>query len=414
MIILFKRIIFKLLDSFVNINNSATLQVDNANNNDKPILWCFCSTIGELNACKTLISHYESKYQLVLFSDRKVYVESYLKSFPNAIVVTLTGRQNEIKQIIKQFTPKNVLVCEIPLRLHDAPCRLTFELLYKAKINGAHISLVNGWLYQYKPACRQDAIERTLFDKDYLNLFDVITVQTDSVKSEIEKIIGKKKNIHVTGNMKFDALQDTSFVIKDELSRELLIQYQESQSPILVAGCVSQFSEYDLVIDAYTQAREQQPNLKLILAPRHPENDEHMSYILKKLTNTTIPFHFKTELFSKELKLPEILVLNTVGELKAFYSIASHCYVGKNHNILEPLAFGKAIAVLDQWETSYPSYPVYQATLAAALINEVYSSNDLAQWLASLSSKPIKTKLSFNKLSGATSENSKLLGIKFV
>ena len=404
MIILFKRIIFKLLDSFVNKNNSPILQVDNANNNNKPILWCFCSTIGELNACKTLISHYESKYQLVLFSDRKVYVDSYLKLFPNAIVVTLTGRQNEIKPIIKQFPPKNVLVCEIPLRLHDAPCRLSFELLFQAKKAGASLFLVNGWLYHYKPSCRQDAIERKLFDKDYVNLFDIITVQTQAIKHEIENLTGIKSNIHVTGNMKFDALSDHSFVIKDDISAQLIKLYQQTDSTIFVAGCVSQFSEYDLVIDAYLQAKKQNDELKLVFVPRHPENDKHLQYIKSRFKAETFSVNFKSSIADLPDALPDVLVIDTFGELKSFYSISTICYVGKNHNILEPLTFKKPVVVLNNWEQSYPSYPVYKAVMDLSLITEITSSNELSHELLDCNNI-IKNLSMLDNLCGATSRN---------
>ena len=409
MILKIKRSLFKLLDSVVNKQTNKTLKIANDLNNSDLYYWCFCTTIGELNACKSLIKEIPEKYQLVLFTDRDIYEESYLKAFPQAIVITLDGGLAECQSIASKFPPSKVLVCEIPIRLHDAPCRLSFELLYLAKKLNAPIHLVNGWLYHYSPSCKQDAFERYLFDVDYLNLFDLITVQTNEVKEEIESIIGKSKKLHVTGNMKFDALSDKSFIFKDHISERLLELYKDCEDPIFIAGCVSQFWEYDLVLNAYKQAIETLPNLKLIIAPRHPENTEHMAYLTTKLAEVTKQGQLKSEIKNQPEVLDSVLVLNTVGELKAYYSIADLCYVGKNHNVLEPLAFNKPIAVKDDWEKTYPSYPVYRATLSAKLICEVKDSTQLYEWIEKSSPMFSFSNNTLDTLTGATNLNIKHL-----
>jgi 3-deoxy-D-manno-octulosonic-acid transferase len=55
-----------------------------------------------------------------------------------------------------------------------------------------------------------------------------------------------------------------------------------------------------------------------------------------------------------------VLILDTIGELRDFYAASTVCYVGVNHNILEPLAFGKPVTVSPGWEATFPSYPVYE------------------------------------------------------
>jgi 3-deoxy-D-manno-octulosonic-acid transferase len=73
-----------------------------------------------------------------------------------------------------------------------------------------------------------------------------------------------------------------------------------------------------------------------------------------------------------------VIVLDTMGELKDFYALATLTYVGPNHNVLEPLAFDKPVFVLPGWEPGYPSFPVYRLLLAQDAIIEVSGPAQLA------------------------------------
>ena len=73
------------------------------------------------------------------------------------------------------------------------------------------------------------------------------------------------------------------------------------------------------------------------------------------------------------------MVLDTFGELPAAYEAAHVCYVGRNHNVLEPLAFGKPVVIPGGWEPAYPSYPVYRITCNAGLVTEARTTAQLTE-----------------------------------
>jgi 3-deoxy-D-manno-octulosonic-acid transferase len=77
-----------------------------------------------------------------------------------------------------------------------------------------------------------------------------------------------------------------------------------------------------------------------------------------------------------------VLVLDTMGELGECYAGATWAFVGTDHNVLEPLAYGRPVFVSGQWQTVYPSYPVYREALAQGLIVHVERIEQLGQvWL---------------------------------
>ena len=98
------------------------------------------------------------------------------------------------------------MVAEIPCWPSDAPCRFSFAFLLAAKQSGAAAVLVNGWLYHYATASRMDAIERRLFQGDYLRAFDAIGAQTEETRRHLIAAGAHAGRVAVTGNIKFDAV----------------------------------------------------------------------------------------------------------------------------------------------------------------------------------------------------------------
>ena len=76
------------------------------------------------------------------------------------------------------------------------------------------------------------------------------------------------------------------------------------------------------------------------------------------------------------------MVLDTMGELRDFYAAATVAHVGVDHNVLEPLAFGKPVTVKPGWNTTYPSYPVYRVLMDSKALLEADNAAPLAgHWL---------------------------------
>lgn len=340
-------------------------------------LWVFCSTIGELNACRPFIDYLSKKpQQLVLLTDRDCYKKSYLKHYPDAIVVELTGEIDDCKYLCKNLQPSLLVVCEIPCALHDAPCRFSYSLLRAIKNTNKPAYLINGWLYGYKPASRMDTIEKKLFDRDYIASFDKITVQTEHVRDSLIAKGADPDKISVTGNMKFDSIINERPIVHDAETTDIIDSLINTKKPVFVAGCITDLSEFSQLLGLFNNLKNKHQDLIAVFAPRHPENQVLMKNINSILIESELTFRYKSKMESAGIENIDLIILDTIGELKAFFYSGDLCYMGKNHNILEPLSFCKPVFTINGWESTYPSYPVYQVAAEKELI---YCCNDYSE-----------------------------------
>ncbi len=327
-------------------------------------LWVFASTIGELNAVEPLLRRLDARrgaLTLVLITDHAHYRDSYQSRYPHAVVCFTRGAGRDARQLAQHYPPRLLAVAEIPCLPADAPCRFSAAFVLEAKRRSAAAVVLNGWLYGYTPACRMDAIERRLFERDYLRAFDVICVQTDAMRDGLVHAGADARRIAVTGNIKFDAMQRSGWQVAQARSPRLLQNLLDTGRPVVVAGCVTELAEQEMVLGAFAELLPQHTHAVLVLAPRHPEVGERMAALSELLTRHHRRFVFRSKVADGALPAAtDCLVLDTMGDLRDFYAAATAAHVGVDHNVLEPLGFGRPVTVLPGWNTTYPSYPVYR------------------------------------------------------
>jgi 3-deoxy-D-manno-octulosonic-acid transferase len=141
--------------------------------------------------------------------------------------------------------------------------------------------------------------------------------------------------IRVTGNMKYDL--PTPAVDPEGLRRRLGLP---PGRPVFVAGSTAR-GEDAVVVEAFTIARSRHPELLLVIAPRHPERCDEVTQIVRTAGYEVEP------LSSSDGTPPrDVLLVDTIGQLKEIYSIAAAAFVGGSlvprggHNVLEPAAVG--------------------------------------------------------------------------
>ena len=168
------------------------------------------------------------------------------------------------------------------------------------------------------------------------------------VDAERLKAIGcAAERISVAGNLKFDvraAQESEATRLLKELGQGLRF---------VVAGSTLDDEEVSL-LSAWTKLTATQPDLALVLAPRHPERFEAVGDVLDC---SAIPWVGRSEWKGKtaeplnSLRSGQIVLLDTIGELASVYSLASVAFVGGSlvpaggHNPLEPAQFGVPIVM---------------------------------------------------------------------
>jgi 3-deoxy-D-manno-octulosonic-acid transferase len=151
----------------------------------------------------------------------------------------------------------------------------------------------------------------------------------------ISRIGAEKMNIKVLGNFKFDM----------EMAGAVPDWARSMGGPIVVAGSTHK-GEEELILAAFAENKKFSPELRLILAPRHPERFEEVADMLKK---SGIPYMKRTEVKDLNISGVSVILLDTVGELSSVYAAADIAIMGKSfegvggQNPLEPAYWGKPI-----------------------------------------------------------------------
>jgi 3-deoxy-D-manno-octulosonic-acid transferase len=159
-------------------------------------------------------------------------------------------------------------------------------------------------------------------------------------KQDCDKLISLGANPETTeimGNLKFD-------IKKPDISN--LNFKKNPQDKIILAGS-THTGEDEIVLEVFKELKQEIPDLKLIIAPRHPERNEKV-FELAKNKDFDIIKRSKNSTCLPAI-LPSCLLLDTMGELGKLYSICDIAFIGGSfnntggHNPLEATIFNKPV-----------------------------------------------------------------------
>jgi 3-deoxy-D-manno-octulosonic-acid transferase len=187
-----------------------------------------------------------------------------------------------------------------------------------------------------------------------------------------------EEKVRVAGNIKFDATPPREHPAVAKAIREAALA-----RPIVVAGSTMP-GEEELVLSAVQQLPHTPPPF-LLLAPRHPERAERVAELVAQ---RGLRCRLRSRLAQEEGEV-DVVVLDTVGELAALYSVGCLAFVGGSlvptggHNPIEPARYGIPI-VSGVHVRNFAA--VYREFVAAGAARLVRSAEELGQvlhrWLA--------------------------------
>lgn len=183
------------------------------------------------------------------------------------------------------------------------------------------------------------------FVKLILRKVDLFCAQTEQDAKRLISLGAFQDKVKVSGNLKFD---NTKYTVLQEdfrgFKEELGLRQQDK---LLVAGSTHE-GEEEILLSSYKELLKEFPDLKLLIAPRHPERANEVQKIAEKFGFQGV---FISVLGGGPLPVNSITVfiLDTVGQLMNYYAISGIVFVGGSlikkggHNILEPASLGKPV-----------------------------------------------------------------------
>ncbi len=168
---------------------------------------------------------------------------------------------------------------------------------------------------------------------------DVACMQSDGYAERLAALGVDRARIHVTGNIKFDAVT-TSIAARERQRIRTVWGLREEDVVLLFAS--TRPGDEDLASACWATLREEFPRLKLVLAPRHLDRAQ------EGVTPFSEPVALRSEFGRNDAREEaRVFVMDTLGELSAFYAVAHVVVVGgsfypgvNGHNPLEAAALG--------------------------------------------------------------------------
>lgn len=205
----------------------------------------------------------------------------------------------------------------------------------------------------------------------------VIAAQSTEDAARFIEIGAPASRTHVVGNIKFDAVLPLDAVQQGKSWRT---HYHAESCFTLVAGSTYEAEERALL---QTSAALQAAGIVhlLVIAPRHPPRFEAVA---QRLQSAGVDFvrHSLSKIERVQAR-PQLLLLDTLGELAGFYAIADVAFVGGSlldgvggHNPLEPAAL--AVPVL-MGPHVFNTREIVETLMAEQGLQQVASSKELSQ-----------------------------------
>jgi 3-deoxy-D-manno-octulosonic-acid transferase len=184
--------------------------------------------------------------------------------------------------------------------------------------------------------------------RDTLAQAAVVAAQGEGDAERFRELGATPTSTHVTGNLKFD------FELPADIGARgarLRARYARARA-LWVAGSTHGAGEEQAVLEAHQRVRAAHPGALLVLAPRHPPRFDEVA---QSLTQAGLRFVRRSqdgdglEAHTQAAQECAVVLLDSLGELLAFYAAADVAFVGGSlvpiggHNLLEPAALGVPI-----------------------------------------------------------------------
>ncbi|MBI4834695.1 MAG: 3-deoxy-D-manno-octulosonic acid transferase [Planctomycetes bacterium] len=307
---------------------------------DKPSIWLHGASVGELKSVELLIEKLLTDYPdyaIVLSSLTPTAQSLIRKKYPNSLCIFFPIDLSwVVKRALRRINPRLIILLEQeiwPNFIRAASGMKIPVLLLNARITEKSFNRYSKSGLIFKPS---------------LAMLSHFGVQDETYAQRYAQLNVPKERITVTGNMKYDMIKNPPAERDSAPLRKLQDEMGiRDKDIVLIAGSTSA-PEEEILLDIYSNLKATISNLKLILAPRHPERFCEVESLIKSKGFACL----KRSKPSNNEQLTSnnyVIFLDTMGELSMIYSLASIVFVGGSlidrggQNMLEPAALGKPV-----------------------------------------------------------------------
>ena len=290
-------------------------------------------SVGETNAIADAVKAYRQKYP-----DRKIVITNTTKTGHEIAVKSLSDFADDITYFPFDFSfsvnsffniykPDKIVIAETEIW----PC-----FVKEANKRGIDVYIANG---RISPHSYNGYKKFSFIFNKILPLYKKILMQTKADAQRIVDIGAPEDKVEFMGNLKFDINANLS----EEEQNVLKERFKAADKEILIAASTHS-GEDEIVLRTFRKLKERFSELKLLIAPRHPQRFDKV-YELIKAENFSSGRVSENKTFDDA----DILLGDTMGELAKFFSFCKIAFIGGSfygpggHNPLEANIWNKPV-----------------------------------------------------------------------
>lgn len=302
-------------------------------------IWIHAVSVGEVLAAQPIVTELKQQY-----AERPVFVSTTtetgqrlarerLKSASGVFYFPLDS-SGAVRRALRGIRPAIVIVMETEIwpnflrEAYEAGVPVVFA---NARISNRSFARYRRWKFLLED-----------FFTEALHYASLFLAQTQEDAARLTEMGAPEERIFITGNLKYDASPPAQGLFGSWLAEQIKTQ---ERWPVVVAGSVVS-GEEEAVLAAYDAVQRQWRRALMILAPRKPDRFDESSRLAVE-AGWNVVRRSRLDLAKSLDENTDVLVLDSIGELAAIYSLADAAFVGGSlissggHNILEPAWFGK-------------------------------------------------------------------------
>lgn len=301
-------------------------------------IWFHAVSVGEFNALLPILKQFEGRPIVVSTttnSAHKLAKQKLKLDIENQNIKLIYMPWDHpwiINEVINQIQPIAIILMESelwPALISIAKAKKIFMGIINAKISDSSFKL-------YK-------LIKIIF-AEIINDVDLIFAQAPQHSRKYIDLGFNKDKIFMTGNMKF-AINHKNDPEKSKLLRNAL-GYRDADC-IWIAASTHEEEEAS-ILSIFQELKDYYPQLKLIIAPRHPERFNSVEALIASAAKLN-PKRFSIFKNSQAELIEsnnDVLLIDSIGDLLSFFGISNIAFIGGTlnqsvggHNILEPASY---------------------------------------------------------------------------
>lgn len=300
----------------------------------RPTIWLHCVSVGEVQAALSVVRRLKDT-----FPDHTLVVSTTTVT-GQRLAQTIFGKQAVAVfyfPIDWAWTVRRVLRKVNPAALFIMETELWPNLFRAAHKRTTPVVLLNGRISD-KSFRRYKRIRP--FISRVLNDLTLATMQSEQDAKRIRELGLANDRIVSVGNLKFDS---AGSVADAELTNQLGKRFGFADGRQLFVAASTHDPEEAVVLNAFRVLRQSHPNLRLLLAPRHPERFAEVAALL---TASEFSGARRSAPAAHDDAWADIVLLDSIGEVSAIFPLAEIAFIGGSiaahggHNVIEPAAHG--------------------------------------------------------------------------